>query len=106
MATKKPLKRGSSGIPPEPPNPRAEPDCFIVRGKAWFDEYGEMLIDEDGNVPGWIEDDLDLERFGDCLYDETHFRNDGTPRAGQRVFYELRWCPVPKQKAKAKSRKR
>lgn len=104
MATPKPPKRGS---PPEPPNPRAEPGCFLVRGKAWFDEHGNMVIDEDGNVPGWIVDNEDLEQFGDCLYDETHFRNDGTPRAGQRAFYELRWCPVPeKQKAKAKSRKR
>ena len=92
MATPKPPKRGS---PAEPPNPRAEPGCFLVRGKAWFDEHGNMVIDEDGNVPGWIVDNEDLEQFGDCLYDETHFRNDGTPRAGAESVLRVEMVPGP-----------
>lgn len=110
MATKKPAKRpGASGrkmaLPPEPPNPRAEPGCFIVRGKAWFDEHGEMLIDEDGTVPSQFE--WELIQHGEGLYEEKALRRDATPRAGARPVYEMRWCPVPKmQKPKAKSRNR
>jgi hypothetical protein len=88
-----------------PSETRAELGCFIVRGKAWFDERGEMLIDEDGDIPphiGW-----ELIQHGDGLYEEKAIRRDATPRAGARPVYEMRWCPVPKtQKPKSKSSNR
>jgi hypothetical protein len=105
MATQKPSKRGAT---PEPPNPRAEPGCFIVRGKAWFDEYGQMLIDEDGNIPDDIDWDLvepweAIFQCGDFLYDENAYRLDGKLRSGASPSYQLRWCPVPKiQKSKTR----
>ncbi len=95
MATRKPPRPGA------PPNPCAEPGCFIVRGKAWFDEYGEEIIDEDGRV---LYDEL--EQYGNFLYDEDDFRLDGNPRAKAVPLYELRWCPVPpKTKKVASARK-
>jgi len=79
MATrKKPIKRAPGEIP-EPENPRAEPGSFVIRGKAWFDEYGEEVINEDGNIPDFIE--CELEQYEEFLYDEGDFRNDGKPRA-------------------------
>jgi hypothetical protein len=100
MATKKPIKKGAI---PEPPNPRAEPGCFIVRGKAWFNEYGQMVIEEDGSIPDDIDWDLVEEwetiyQCGDFLYDENAYRNDGKLRSGATPRYELRWCPVQKYK--------
>jgi hypothetical protein len=100
MATKKPVKRSSSGVP-EPPDPRAEPGCFIVRGKAWFDEHGDMVIDERGDM---TDDEDDFVRRGDFLYKVGEYReNDRIPR-GVKATYELRWRPIaPKPK---KPRKR
>jgi hypothetical protein len=91
-SAEKPKKRGSK---PEPPNPRAEPGSFVIQGKAWFDEYGEMVIDEDGDIPDFIE--CEIERYEDFLYDEGVFRNDGKPRAKAVPLYELKWCPIARK---------
>jgi len=99
MATKKPTKRAAN-VDPEPPNPRAEPGCFIVRGKAWFDEQGYMVIDEDGEVA----DDWELLRHENLLYDEDDFRNDGNPRVKAVPLYELRWCPIARKPKKPRKR--
>jgi hypothetical protein len=100
MATKKPIKKGSI---PAPPNPRAEPGFFLVRGKAWFDEHGQLLIDEDGNIPDDIDWDLvegweTIFQCGDFLYDENAYRKDGNLRVSAVPRYQLRWCPVPPKK--------
>lgn len=103
MATKRPVKPGAA---PEPENPRAAPGQFIIRGKAWFNEEGEMVLDEDGEVPDDIEEEL-VER-GNFLYRVRAYRiNDRVP-PGTPPMYELKWCPVPvkKRETKANSRKR
>lgn len=92
MATKKPIMKGSI---PEPPNPRAEPGSFVIQGKAWCDEYGQMVIDEDGNIPDFIE--CELEQYEEFLYDEGDFRNDGKPRAKAVPLYELKWYPIARK---------
>ena len=97
MATKKPIKRGYLSKP----NPRAEPGAFIIRGKAWFDEHGVMVIDENGDIPYELEDSV---RYGDFLYRVGEYReNDRIPH-GTTASYELRWCPVLSKKVKAKSK--
>ena len=97
MATKPPTKRASlkPGYIPEPPNPRAEPGSFVIRGKAWFDEYGEEVIDEDGDIPGFIG--CELEQYENFLYDEGDFRKDGKPRAKAVPLYELKWYPIARK---------
>ncbi|HXE64487.1 MAG TPA: hypothetical protein VN519_13170 [Bryobacteraceae bacterium] len=98
MATPKPLKRPSktgSNAKSEPPTPRAEPGSFVIQGNAWYDEYGEMVIDEDGQIPPFIE--CELEQYGDFLYDEGDFRNDGKPLARAVPLYELKWYPIARK---------
>ena len=90
MATRKPPKKNPG--PPEPPNPCAEPGSFVIQGKAWYDEYGEMVIDEDGRIPWHIE--AELEQHENFLYDESDFRKDGTPRARAVPLYEIKWFPI------------
>jgi hypothetical protein len=96
MATKKkPMK---IGYIPGPPNPRAEPGSFVIQGKAWYDEDGEMVIDEDGQIPGYIEGEL--SQYGAFLYGEDDFRNDGKPRAKAVPVYQLKWCPIARKPTK------
>ena len=92
---KKPIKWGST---PEPDNPRVEPGSFVIQGKAWYDEDGVMVIDEDGEIPDEIEEDLVLR--GNCMHEIT-YRKDGTTRTKPNPSYELRWCPVAKKSKNA-----
>jgi hypothetical protein len=98
-AKKKPIRAGST---PEPPNPRAAPGSFVIQGKAWYDEDGEMVIDEDGEVPDHIE--CELFQHEGFLYDEYDMRNDGTPRAKAIPKYELKWCPIARKPKKPRKR--
>ena len=92
---KKPIKHGTI---PKPPNPRAQPGSFVIQGKAWYDEDGVMVIDEDGDIPDEIEEDL-VQR-GNFLYELSAYRkNDRVPR-GRRPSYELKWCPVARKPKK------
>jgi hypothetical protein len=96
MATKKRVPKRAA-FPGWPENPRAEPGTFVVRGKAWFDEHGDMIIDERGDIE---DDEEDFVRYGDFLYKVGEYReNDRIPR-GTRASYELRWCPVARKPKK------
>jgi hypothetical protein len=100
MATKKkPIIFGSI---PEPENPRAAPGSFVIQGNAWYDEDGEMVIDEDGNVPFDIE--WELLQFGNFLYDDADLRKDGRPRASAIPKYEMKWCPIARKPRKLRKR--
>jgi hypothetical protein len=96
MATKKkPLK---IGYIPEPPNPRAEPGSFVIQGNAWYDEDGEMVIDEDGDIPFCRHSEL--LQFENFLYDDADFRKDGKPRAKAVPLYEMKWFPIARKPKK------
>ena len=74
----------------------------MIQGKAWYDEFGNMVIDEDGEVPDWIEGET--FQYENYLYDEYAMRNDGKPRAKAVPLYELKWCPIAKEPKKRQKR--
>ena len=99
MATKKPIKPGAT---PKPPNPCAEPGSFVIRGKAWFNEYGEMVIDEYGEIPDDIEEDL--VQSGRFLFRSSAYRENNRVPRGAVAMYEMKWCPIAKQPKKPRKR--
>ena len=92
MPAKKPALPGAI---PEPENPRAEPGSFVIRGKAWFNEHGEEVTDEHGDIPEEIEEDL--VQSGRFLFRSKLYRENNRVPRGATGMYELKWCPVAKK---------
>ena len=54
-----------------------------------------MVIDEDGDIPIFIE--CELVQYEEFLYDEGDFRKDGKPLAKAVPLYELKWYPIARK---------
>ena len=85
------------GSTPDPEYPHAPPGSFLVVGKAWFDEDGTMLIDQDGELANdeIIEEDFVLR--GTFLHEITSYGKNGRKNVRATPSYELRWCPVARK---------